>query len=496
MSDGTAASFAEGSAPDQASSLPLHTLDAGAQARLVREGGVTATRLVEASLARIAAVNPAVNAIVRRMDDEALAAAAAADRAVAEGRPLGPLHGVPVTIKINIDQQGHPTDNGTAVHRDLIAPADNPVVAHLKRAGAIVVGRTNAPVYSMRWFTDNTLHGPTYNPWHRDLTVGGSSGGAAASVATGMVAIAHGNDIGGSVRFPAMCNGLVGLRPSYGRVPSFNATARGGGSVAAQLMAVQGPLARTVRDTETAFRVMAVPHVDDPRTRPMVGDHPAVPRRAAVVSTAGWPDCHPAVKDAVDRAATALAAAGWAVEEVVPPSLDEIHDMWAEISIPDIMTLLAPAIAAAGDENIRTAVDYWQRAWPRELTQGDALAAVARRHGMLRLWQRFFESWPVLVMPVSLEPAFHRLADIRSPEDARRIMRAQGPLMVISVLGLPGLTVPTGLASFDIEGHAVTMPCGVQLVAAPEREDLCFAAGYAIEAAMPRLGVVDPRPGF
>jgi amidase len=170
--------------------------------------------------------------------------------------------------------------------------------------------------------------------------------------------------------------------------------------------------------------------------------------------------------------------------------------MWAEICSPDIMTLLAPAIAAAGDENIRTAVDYWQRAWPRELTAGDALAAVARRHGMLRLWQRFFEAWPVLVMPVSLEPAFHRLADIRSPEEARRIMRAQGPLMVISVLGLPGLSVPTGLAGFNVEGHDVTMPTGVQLVAAPEREDLCFAAGRDVEAAMPRLGVVDPRPGF
>ena len=236
---------------------PLWTWDAVDLAEAIGTRRISSREAVQSSLDRMQAVNPKINAVVESRADEALAAADAADRAVAAGEALGPLHGVPVTIKVNVDQKGYATTNGISAFADLQAPSDSPVVVNWKKAGAVIVGRTNTPAFSMRWFTDNALHGPTYNPWHRDLTVGGSSGGAAASVATGMVAIAHGNDIGGSVRFPAMCNGLVGLRPSYGRVPSFNATAKGGGSVAAQLMAVQGPLARTVRGASAASSATA-----------------------------------------------------------------------------------------------------------------------------------------------------------------------------------------------------------------------------------------------
>ncbi|RYF80877.1 MAG: amidase, partial [Comamonadaceae bacterium] len=399
MSDRPFPSFAHTSPPGQAPGAcaeALHALDAATMARRVAARELSALALVEAALARIDAVNPAVNAVVRRMNDEALSDAAAADRAVADGRALGALHGVPVTVKINIDQRGHPTDNGTALYQDLIAAADNPVVANLRAAGAIVVGRTNAPVYSMRWFTDNTLHGATYNPWHRDYTVGGSSGGAAASVSAGMVPIAHGNDIGGSVRYPAFCNGLVGLRPTYGRVPSFNATARGAGSIAAQLMAVQGPITRTVRDAELAFAAMATPHVDDPRTGLVPPPWSPAPRRAAVLARSAWPDCHPSAARAVEQAAQALAAAGWEVVEAVPPGLDELHRMWAAITIPDLMSALEPVLAAAGDPNIVTAVNYWRSALG-DFSAADALAAVARRHGLLRQWQRFLADWPVIV---------------------------------------------------------------------------------------------------
>lgn len=478
----------------QAANAPaaLHRLDAATMAARVATRELSATALVEAALARMDAVNPAVNAVVRRMDDEARSAAEAADRAVADGQALGPLHGVPVTVKINIDQRGHPTDNGTALYQDLIAAADNPVVANLRAAGAIVVGRTNAPVYSMRWFTDNTLHGATYNPWDREHTVGGSSGGAAASVSTGMVPIAHGNDIGGSVRYPAFCNGLVGLRPSYGRVPSFNATAKGVGSVASQLMAVQGPIARTVRDAELAFAAMAVPHIDDPRTGMLPHRWPPAPRRAAVLGRSAWPDCHSSATRAVEQAAQALAGAGWEVEEAVPPGLEELHRMWAAITIPDLMSALEPVLGKAGDPNIVTAVDYWRRALG-EFTAADGLAAIARRHGLLRLWQRFLVDWPVIVMPTSLQPPFPRLADVESPAMAAQVMHAQAPLLAISVLGLPALSVPTGLAGVETARGNVDLPTGVQLVAAPGREDLCFAAGFAVEAAMARLCPIDPR---
>ncbi|MEN2977548.1 amidase (plasmid) [Tistrella bauzanensis] len=513
MANGLDASFAEPMPSDQVprSAAPAATidaatidaatidvgaalcrLDAGRLARMIATGETTATAVVQAALDRVAAVNPAVNAVVRVLADDALREAAEADRAVAEGRPLGPLHGVPVTTKINIDQRGLPTDNGVAAYRDLIAGADNPVIANLRDAGCIIIGRTNAPVYSMRWFTDNSLHGATLNPWSAAHTVGGSSGGAAASVATGMVPIAHGNDIAGSVRYPAYCCGLVGLKPSYGRVPSFNATAKGGGSIAAQLMAVQGPITRSVADAELAFTAMAVPHVDDPRARLVPSQMPPAPKRAALVAMNAWPDCHPAVAEAVASAGRALAAAGYEVEAVVPPALEDLADMWAEIAVPDILALLDPAIAASGDANIKTAVDLWRSCW-WAYTPADGFAALARRHGLLRLWQRFLEDWPVVVMPTSLEPAFPRLADVQSKEMTARVLRAQAPMMVISVLGLPGLSVPTGLVSMpDAEGAGQRLPTGVQIVAGPDREDLCFAAGRLVEAAHAPFTPIDP----
>src|SRR5205823_7925668 len=151
----------------------------------------------ESCLGRLRAVNPAINAVVRVLEDEALAAADFADEAQARGETLGPLHGVPVTTKVNTDQAGCPTDNGVVAYRDNIATADNPVIANLKRAGAVIIGRTNTPAFSMRIFADNALHGRTLNPRDPALSAGGSSGGAGAAVATGLGPIAHGNDIGG-----------------------------------------------------------------------------------------------------------------------------------------------------------------------------------------------------------------------------------------------------------------------------------------------------------
>src|SRR5208282_4227681 len=162
-----------------------------------------------------------LNAIVRRMDAEALSAADAADVARKNGDALGPLHGVPVTTKINTDQKGHPTDNGVVALENLIATEDAPVVANLRNAGAIFIGRTNAPAFSTRAFSENDLHGRTHNPLDRSITPGGSSGGAAAAVAAGFGPIAQGNDLGGSIRFPASCNGVVGLRVGLGRIAAF-----------------------------------------------------------------------------------------------------------------------------------------------------------------------------------------------------------------------------------------------------------------------------------
>ncbi|MBC7431631.1 MAG: amidase, partial [Rubritepida sp.] len=180
----------------------LYALSANEIARRVAARTLSATEVTEAALARLDAVNPAINAVVKPLHEEARTAAAALDAALARGESPGLLAGVPITIKVNTDQAGHATTNGLVTQRDHVAAQDNPVVANLRRAGAIIVGRTNTPAFSLRWFTSNNLHGHTRNPHDPSITPGGSSGGAAAATAAGIGAIGHGTDIGGSVRYP------------------------------------------------------------------------------------------------------------------------------------------------------------------------------------------------------------------------------------------------------------------------------------------------------
>ncbi|MDU6746313.1 MAG: amidase family protein, partial [Bradyrhizobium sp.] len=233
--------------------MPLWRWSATQLASAIRNKEITSREAVTACLDRIASINPELNAVVSVQADDALAAADLADHMVAAGTTLGPLHGVPVTTKINVDQAGLPTTNGIVAFKDNIAKDDAPVVANLRRAGAVIIGRTNTPAFSMRWFTDNELHGRTLNPWRPDRTPGGSSGGAAVAAATGMCAIAHGNDGGGSIRYPAYCTGTVGLRPSFGRVPAFNGTAPSERQLSLQLISVQGAITRNVADARLAL---------------------------------------------------------------------------------------------------------------------------------------------------------------------------------------------------------------------------------------------------
>src|SRR5262249_25866552 len=150
--------------------------------------------------------------------EQALAEADAADLRMKRGESVGALHGVPVLVKENVDQRGQATTSGVVDFRHLIADADSPPVASLKRAGAVIIGRTNTPAFGLRWETDNALRGPTMNPWDAGRTPGGSSGGTASALAAGMAPLGHGNDYGGSIRFPAYCCGITGLRPTFGRV--------------------------------------------------------------------------------------------------------------------------------------------------------------------------------------------------------------------------------------------------------------------------------------
>jgi amidase len=456
-------------------------------AALIRARQVSCREAIEAALARLDAVNPRINAVVRPLHEPALAEASAADQALARGGPVGPLHGVPITIKVNVDQAGCPTDNGVVAFKDVMATRDNPVVANLRRAGGIVIGRTNAPAFSMRWFTDNALHGATRNPWDPARTPGGSSGGAAAATAAGIGAIGHGNDIAGSVRYPAYCCGLVGLRVSYGRIPSYNFTAAVPRPISAQLMAVQGPLTRRVRDARAALAVMAVPDPNDPRCAdvPLAGPPAKRPIRVALVpDPARRGGVAPAVADAIRQAGRWLEEAGYAVEEIEPPELGAVADLWAAIAMDDTIAALEPAARQYGDAGIQQALGLWRAAYPsRDLRH--VLEGLAQRDRLLRLWELFLEERPLVVTPVSNEPAFPVDLDLVDAETTGRIMRAQIMQLAVPVLGLPAVSVPTGVAD--------GIPMGVQITAGRFREDLCLDAAAAIEARAPMATPIDPR---
>jgi amidase len=468
-------------------SAPLWALDAVELGEMIRRRQVSCREAVTAALGRLDAVNGKINAVVRPLHQQALAEAAAADEALARGAAVGPLHGVPITIKVNVDQAGCPTDNGVVAFKELMATRDNPVVANLRRAGGIVVGRTNAPAFSMRWFTSNTLHGETRNPWDASRTPGGSSGGAAAATATGIGAIGHGNDIAGSVRYPAYCCGLVGLRVSYGRVPSYNFSAPAARPISAQLMAVQGPLTRRVRDARLALAAMAGTDPHDPRcvAMPLEGPASARPIRVALVTDpAGRGGVAPAVADSVRRAGRWLAEAGYAVEELEPPELGAVADLWATIAMDDTIAALEPAVAQFGDDGIKRALGFWRALHPARDAR-HVLDGLTRRDHFLRIWEVFLAERPLVVTPVSNEPAFPVDLDLVDAETTRRLMAAQIMQLAVPVLGLPSVSVPTGLAD--------GVPMGVQITAGRFREDLCLDAAAAIEARAPMPTPIDPK---
>src|SRR6202020_1260027 len=290
--------------------LPAHEL-----AGLIRAEKVSAKEAATSALARLDAVNPAINAVVDHRPDDVLSQAAAVDAAIARGDDVGVLAGVPVTIKANIDQAGFANTNGLKMQADVIAKDNSPVVDNLRKAGAVILGRTNCPAFSYRWFTTNLIHGNTKNPRDPSITPGGSSGGAGAAVAAGIGHIAHGTDIAGSIPYPAYANGVHGLRPTVGRVAAFNA-AVAEWRFAPQNSAVSGPLARTIGDLRIALHAMSGKDVRDPWWVPAPLQGPAMPKRAALCLAPDSLETAPEVRAAVIDAGKRLQRAGWTVEEI------------------------------------------------------------------------------------------------------------------------------------------------------------------------------------
>src|SRR6201994_2948835 len=304
----------------------LWRLSAADLATLVKSKKISATDAATDALARLDAVNPKINAVVDYRPDDVLKQAADVDAKIARGEDAGILAGVPVTVKVNIDQQGFATTNGLKLQREAIAPANSPVIDNLRKAGAVILGRTNCPAFSYRWFTTNLIHGDTKNPRDPSITPGGSSGGAGAAVTAGIGAIAHGTDIAGSIRYPAYACGVHGLRPTLGRVPAFN-PALPERPIGPQIMAVSGPLARTVNDLRISLAAMSARDARDPWYVPAPLEGPAVPKRAAICLNPDGLATTPEVKAAVTDAGKRLERAGWTVEviENTPPMREAVE---------------------------------------------------------------------------------------------------------------------------------------------------------------------------
>jgi len=453
-------------------------------AAAIRSGAISAVETVEAHLERMHAVNPRLNAVVVDLAEDALKAAHAADKQRARGGELGLLHGVPVTIKENVDYEGRPNFNGVPANKDLLAPSDSPVVRNLKKAGAIVIGLTNTPEFSFRGFTDNPLHGLTLNPWNPDITCGGSSGGAGSAVAAGIGTIAHGNDIGGSLRWPAHCNGVATIKPTQGRIPAFNASATAERPMLAHLMSAQGPLARHVADVRLALEAMSQRDPRDPWwvPAPLIGPRPKGPIKVALAKIPDDMKVDPSVSAALRKAADHLERSGYRVSEVEVPDINGVWQTWC-----DIITNETVMMQEAG--MLKVTSEDFHKAWGGMKAKANVLdlkawmQATAARNGHIRAWQLFFEEYPVVLAPTTVQPTPGPRDDTISAERVQEIFWGEIRFIsAINVLGLPGAVVPVAVH----DGK----PIGVQLIAGRYREDLALDAAAAIEK---RAGVLIHR---
>jgi len=449
---------------------------------LVRSKKVSAREVATSALARLDAVNPAVNAVVDHRPEDVLAQAASVDAAIARNEAVGLLAGVTVTMKINVDQEGYANTNGLETQRDLIARSNTPLLDNLRKAGAVILGRTNCPAFCYRWFTTNLLHGHTRNPRDPAITPGGSSGGAGSAVASGIGHIAHGTDIAGSIRYPAYACGVHGLRPTVGRIPAFNASLPER-TIAAQSSAVSGPLARTIGDLRIALKGMSGRDVRDTWWVPAPLEGPAVPKRAALCLEPDGLETVAEVKAALTDAGKRLERAGWTVEQMESPPLREAADWQTKLWLGDNYEAQLAAAEREGDPGALACL----RGNKSKMFPFDAAAfskALTRRATLTREWLKFLEKYSVVLMPVSGELPFPDQLDMRDEASFARVWRAQLPQIAIPFMGLPGLTVSTGLVG--------RIPVGVQLVSGRYREDLCLAAGEAVEAGGTPSAAIDP----
>jgi len=465
----------------------LCALPAAEIARRIARREVTAREVVDAHLDRIDEVNPTVNAVTAILADSARAEAARIDCAVADGQPIGPLAGVPFTVKENIDVAGQPTTAGVVAFRDQVAPIDAPVVAQLRAAGAIPLARTNMPDLGMRWHTDSGLFGATRNPWNAARSPAGSSGGEAVALATGMSPLGIGNDYGGSIRLPSAAAGTVGLRPTLGRVATASSTNPLPPPPTLQLFAADGPMGRRVEDVSLAYELMCGPDARDPKWVPAPVRQPVPDRiRVAVATDPGAGGVDPDIASAVRRAADALADAGAIVEEADPPQVLESAELWRTLTTAELHGVLDHVIRPLGSADAATYLEQ-SMAHVARLDLAGYVDGLARRHAIAAAWSTFFAGYDLVLGPVATQPVPTVGFDLGGPDNADALWHSHRLVVAVNLLGLPALAVPAGLD----DSH---LPQGVQLVADRFRESTCLHAGLLVERALGSITPIDPGP--
>jgi len=436
----------------------------------IRSGRRSSAEVVTAVLERIDAVNPRINAVVRRIDG-VLDAARRADEERARGGSTGPLHGLPFTIKDSFDTAGIVTTAGTVGWRDRVPATDATVVARLRAAGAILVGKTNTPEFTWSDETDNDVFGRTSNPYDVSRTPGGSSGGSAAIVAAGASPFDVGSDTGDSIRQPAHVCGVAGIKPTTGRVPrtGHSPDFRGLFQAFTQL----GPIARYVEDLALILPIIAGPDGVDPFVYPVALGDPSTVRigglRVAMFTDNGVRTPTRATVDAVRAAASALEAEGADVQERRPPRMDEVADAWQSLISADGHAWLSRLITGAG--TVRHG-SYDTRGWV-EFTDGlpgpELTALVEQADGVRSRMLQWMHDVDVIVCPAMPQPAIlHGGSNDPAFGDSYSDVH--------NLTGFPAVVVRGGTSP---EG----LPIGVQLVAGPWREDVALAAARVVEAA-------------
>ncbi|MBZ5666832.1 MAG: amidase [Acidobacteriia bacterium] len=456
-----------------------YLLSAREIAAQIRRKAVSPVEVARAHLDRIARLNPKLNAFVDYQPEAVLTQAREAERAIRLGDDLGPLHGVPVSIKSSIDVAGHRCEAGTRLRAGHIAAEDAPLVARLRAAGAVILGVTNAPELLMAWETDNLLYGRTNNPWDLTRTAGGSSGGEAAAIAAGLSAGGVGSDGGGSIREPAHFCGICGLKPTPGRIPSTGHFPKSGGPFA--LIGVVGPMARTIEDVRTMFAVMAGWDDGDPCAALVeVREIPETVVQSLNIGCFEDDGRTPVTQEtrlAVKRAVTLLSSCGFRIDPFRPEGLEEARQRWWEFFGTAGGMILGPMLRGHESElsPILREFQGWTHAAPPH-TGESLLAAWLGRDELREKILLQMRKYPVLICPTAAIPAFrHGEREWQVEGKTVKYLDAWSYCEWFNLLGFPAAVVPMG---FSEEG----LPIGVQIVGRPWEDEVVLAVAARLEA--------------